>query len=448
MSDSPRGRGRNRPPLLLIALLTVAVLAAAVAALTPPAIATGVPLASGGSNPTGALALYQLLARLHWRPERQRTPVPTLPRDAIYVAVRTDHGVDATSAGQVLAAVREGAGLVVDVRPEDPLSDSLELVLAHDRGGIRPIDNRAAATALDGIAALERPDCRSAGATEVAAGTQYVQFTFADSGAAAAARAGRRVLLDVSEGTGRAPVVLGFPYGRGRVVAFADASLLTNAALRACWAAAAVVAVRTFEWVSPVAGASTSPAPSARPRVVFFEGFRDPATAPRTPSVLRAVRRALSEVPAGRMVAQLLAAALVLLAAVGVRALPPEPAPQPTRRSPLEHVGALARAYREVRASRVAARRLAGGLRRRYGAAGAPGAAAGGPTGGSVGRDPDAHFLAGIAVRHPARAADVARLTAALDAPVSPAEVVAVGDAAARIARTLDAARRGADVGG
>jgi len=434
--------GGRRPPWLVVALATVVGLAVLVAVLTPRATPAGAPLASNGASPTGALGIYETLARLGWRPERRTTPLDRTPANVVYVAVRADHGVDASTAGPLLAAVRDGAGLVVDVRPGDALSDSLGLVLAADAGAVHTIDNAAAAAALGAGASLGRPGCRARNATDVASGTGYVSFTLADSGAAAATRAGRRVLLDVavhdSAGDRREPVVLGFPYGRGRVVALADASVLTNAAVRACWAVAGVAAVRAFEWVS---GDAT---PVARPRVVFFEGMSDPDRAPPQPSVLRAVRRALTEAPAGRAVLQVAAAALVLLAAAAVRALPPVPAPRAARRSPLEHVGALARAYREVRASRIAARRLASGLRRRYGGPTSARSRAGVPTAGAASTDPDALFLAGVAARHPARAADAARLTAALTTAVAPADVVAVGEAAERIARTLDAARRGA----
>lgn len=452
---APNGGRRRRVPGLVVALAALAVLAAAVAVLTPRGAASGTPLASDGASPTGALALYQTLARLGWRPVRRTTPLDRTGADAVYVAVQAAHGVDERAAGEVLAAVRRGAGLVVDVRPEDPLSDSLGLKLTEGGGRPRGIDNRAAAAALGASDALRRPGCRDgggvSGAVDVGAGTRYARFSLADSGAAAEGAGGRRVLLDVPPvrgdsfvvgrgGTrlgGRAPVVVGFPYGRGRVVAVADASVLTNSALRACWAVAGVVAVRAFQYASEGVGAN-----GGRPRVVFFEGVRDPDVGPRQPSVLRAVRRALTEVPAGRMVAQWALAALVLLAASGVRALPPVPAGRVARRSPLEQVGALARAYREVRASRTAARRLAAGLRRRYGGAFAGAAFDNGP--GAAAGDPDARFLAGVGARYPACAADAARLAAGMTEAVKPGEVVALGEAATRVAGVLEAARGGA----
>ncbi len=437
---------RRRPALLLVLVATVAVLAAAVAVLTPRQAPTQSSLASASASPRGALGLYQTLSRFGWPVRRATTPLEQASAGAVYVAVRSDHGVGDTTAARVLAAVRGGAGLVVDVRPGDPLSDSLKLVLDDDAGSTAAIDNGAAAAALDASAALRRPGCRGAGPADVEAGTTYASFALADSGPAAAP--GRRVLLAVRRPRGGgAPVVVGFPYGRGRVVAVADASLLANAALRTCWAAAGPLAVRSFEYASAGAGG----APAARPPVVFLEGLAEDVER-RQPSVLRAVRRALTEVPAGRAVTQMVAAALLLLAAAASRAIAPLPSPRVARRSPLEHVGALARAYREARASRVAARRLAAGLRRRYGGAAWGGPAWGGPavgaaTGASaVADDPDVRFLAGVAARHPARAADAERLAAALAAPIPPAEVVAVGAAAARIAEALAAARRGAAV--
>ena len=410
--------------LLLVSFATVVVLAGLIAWLAPHPTEAETTLASDGPAPNGALGLFETLARLGWHPVRRETPIDDASPHAVYVAVRRDHGVDERTAGQVLAAVRNGAGLVVDVRPGDPLSDSLRLTVREDPS-VSPVLDSASV----GDPGARGRGCRENVATDVGAGTHYVMYSLADTGAIGPANRGRVVLLDGAAQGRRVPVVAGIPYGRGRIVAVADASVLTNAAIRACWAPSGVAAVRAFEWAS--AGA----APDARPRVVFFEGLHDPSLAPQ-PSVLRAIRRALTEVPPGRMVTQLIAAALVLLAAAGVRALPPVPTPRVARRSPLEHVGALARAYREVRASRVAARRLASGLRRRYGATAAP-------VGGNASTDADVRFLDGVAARHPARAADAARLAAALGTAVPPAEVVVIGEAAARLAETLDAARRG-----
>ena len=433
-------------------------------------------LDADGPTPAGALALAMTAERLGWRAERTHLPLARYDTMATYLAVREDHGVREADAGRLLAAVRAGAGLVVDVRrpAEDPLSDSLGLRLLV--AGTWTLDNARTARAVDVAAALDRPGCRL-GATDPNSGTAFAGFALADSGPLAPGAPGRRVFVDgradgnagfgdpgagarrVPAGPGPrrseaeprwSPIVAGFPLGRGRVVAVADASLLSNAALRTCWAAAGPAAVRALEWVAPAAmrdgtreraaGARAAAGRWARGPLVFLQGRRGPAGATRAPSTLRAVWTVLTEVPAGRVVAQGVAAALVLLAAFGPRALPPLPERRARRRSPLEHVGALAGAYREAGATRLVARRLARGLRRRYGGSGAAGRSAGGAPSGD---DADLAFLAAVAARHPAASADAGRLAAAARAPVRPAGLAEVGDAAARLDALLDAARRG-----
>ena len=272
----------------MVTLATVVVLAALLAVLTPESTPRGTPLASDDALPQGALGLYRTLARLGWRPVRAKTPLDRTPANAVYVAVRDAHGVYDTAAGRVLAAVRDGAGLVVDVRPGDPLTDSLRLVLAPESvvGFRMPLENAAAAARLDAAAALGRAGCRASSAEDVGSGTRYVSYELADSGAAAGP--GRRVFLDVAAGDSagsaadgrRAPVVVGFPYGRGRVVATADASVLTNAAVRACWAAAGPVAVRAFEWVSegvPAAGGGDACRDAIEGAALVMERYLDAA---------------------------------------------------------------------------------------------------------------------------------------------------------------------------
>jgi hypothetical protein len=204
-----------------------------------------------------------------------------------------------------------------------------------------------------------------------------------------------------------APVALGFAVGRGRVVALAEPAILRNQALRV--GAPGVYAVRMLQWAGPAGG-----------RIVFDEyhqGFGPHADIPG------AVSYALAHTAPGRMVMALGVAALLLLLAVGPRPIPPAPRTRFERRSPLEHVGALAHAYEQIAATRLAARRLVQGVRRRH----SPGAR----------RGADEAFLAAVAARHPALRRDVELLRAAIDRPLPPAELPAVGRAIATIERTL-----------
>ncbi len=97
-------------------------------------------------------------------------------------------------------------------------------------------------------------------------------------------------------------------------------------------------------------------------RLVFDEyhqGYGD------HPGTVRGIVTYLGRTASGHLVLQLAGAGLVLLLAVGPRLLPPRAAERIERRSPLEHVDALARAYRAVGATRTATARLVHGVRRR-----------------------------------------------------------------------------------
>src|SRR5690606_14063328 len=126
----------------------------------------------------------------------------------------------------------------------------------------------------------------------------------------------------------------------------------------------------------------------------------------------------------GRMLLQIGAAGLLLLVAVGARPVRPRPPTRIERRSPLEHVHALARAYEAVGLVVRAARLLGRGLRRRHGGHGAP-------------RD-EVAYLNALALRHPALAADIATVAAALDRDRTTPDAAAVAAAIHNIERTMD----------
>jgi hypothetical protein len=217
-----------------------------------------------------------------------------------------------------------------------------------------------------------------------------------DGGVAGARRGSRRVYAPPAEATvfdrlgtdlGSEPTIAGLPFGRGRIVFVADPDLFRNAIVRN--GDAAVQVVRLVEWLADG---------NARERIVFDEyhqGFGMQASA------MRVARRTLVETRAGRVVFQLAIAALVLLLAVGVRPIRPRPRTRFQRRSPLEHVGALARAYAAVHAGGRAARLLVRGLRRR--------------TAGTRGAGDEVAFLQRVADRHPEVVDDVAKLTRSME---------------------------------
>jgi hypothetical protein len=118
-----------------------------------------------------------------------------------------------------------------------------------------------------------------------------------------------------------------------------------------------------------------------------------------------------------------LIAGLVLLMAVGIRPIAPRARRAIERRSPFEHVGALSRAYEQVRATRLATRRLVRGVRRRH------------PLGTTAADD--TQYLSLLAGRAPVVAGDVRVLQRAIEQPLSAGEWVAVGGAIEHIERTL-----------
>jgi hypothetical protein len=188
--------------------------------------------------------------------------------------------------------------------------------------------------------------------------------------------------------------------------------------LRVCRWGAGVAAVRVADWLTEgVAGS----------RTIVFDEYHQGAGQQAHPWSVAG--RTLTSTRGGHALVQLAIAGLVLIGAVGARALAPSPRPRVARRSPLEHVDALARAYAQVGATRLVARRLTRGLRRRH----ARGASRGAP--GSEGGD--AHFLRAVASRHPSVAADVERLISASEQPVAPSDLPAIAAAAAAVDRAL-----------
>ena len=137
-----------------------------------------------------------------------------------------------------------------------------------------------------------------------------------------------------------------------------------------------------------------------------------------------AIRDALLHTAPGRAFLQLVVAGLILLLVYGVRPIAPVRRRSIERRSPLEHVGALARAYQQAEATRLATQRLVRGLRRRR------------PLGATGALD-DESYLSLVSSRKPELAEDVDRVRAALAKPLPAAEWVVVGGAIDHIERTI-----------
>ena len=159
---------------------------------------------------------------------------------------------------------------------------------------------------------------------------------------------------------GRAPAMIGIPYGAGKIVVASDPDILRNDALRECRLNLDVAAVRAIEYLRD----GNNPRSSRRNRIIFDE-FHQGAGA--NAGSVRAISYFLGNTSSGHMVLQFAAAGLVLLAAAAPRMLPPREDRLLERRTLDEHVEALARAYEQVDASQTATKRLVQGLRRRTG---------------------------------------------------------------------------------
>jgi hypothetical protein len=199
-----------------------------------------------------------------------------------------------------------------------------------------------------------------------------------------------------------------------------DPDLVRNDVLRRCDWGADVRVVRMLEWLRDGGAAP-------RTSTVFDEfhqGFGERASAPG------AIRRFLVAHPVGRTILQLALAALVLLLAIGPRALPPVDVIRVERRDPLEQIDALAQAYEQVHATRTIAARLLHGLRWRV------------ERGWSVtGRRSDDDFLADAASREPTLERDVNVVRRALRETVPDRDLPELGDALRKIEHTLTPTR-------
>jgi hypothetical protein len=204
------------------------------------------------------------------------------------------------------------------------------------------------------------------------------------------------------------PAVLGMPVGEGRIVVLADPGIVRNSLLSQ--QDLVILPQRLLEWT----------APSVASPVIFDEYHHGLGN---HGSALRAIRGALFSTPVGRAGVQLLFAGLVLLLALGARPIAARARMRLERRSPLEHVGALSRAYMQKGATRLAARRLVRGIRRRHGAA--------------ARSSDDEAYLRRLAERHPALAPSVERLVKATKNSVSPRELTELADDIDMIERTL-----------
>jgi hypothetical protein len=377
-------------------------------------------LSSDNTEPQGARLFFETLGRLGWHPEQQEVadlrPDPGVVRAVLNPPVP----LQMSETHALLDHVRAGGALLVALgHGTNTLEDSLHvragadgLVLTSgDLGGDGSTDScarsdRRTLSIWDGTLALDR--------SLWPAGRAYLSVLQWR----APAPAGLVTFATVNAGLERArPSTVGFPFGAGRIVIVSDPDFLANDALRVCAFDFDARAVRAMEFLRD--GGAVP-----RQRVLFDEYHQGSGAQSGT---LRAVAGYLVGTSSGRFFFQLLAAGLALLLAVAPRAVPPRDPERIERRSPLEHVDALARAYAQVGATRTGAVRLLRGLRRRVERGGVRVRTA----------ETDERFLAWIDEMHPALSDDVQLLRQALGTPLNRHEFALLGPAVRRVETTL-----------
>jgi hypothetical protein len=363
-------------------------------------------LSSHLAGPMGARALYETAARFGFTvSQRDLTPLPgPATGTTIHAVLAPPIELTDAEAHAYLEAVRGGDALLLASDRRTALTDSLRLsstgpgdVLAVAEGDTVGCGDRRDLTPslwMDGRVHLLAVRTR----TESPDHLWFAPLVSGDSPS------------DVVRGH----AAIGFPLGKGRVIASADPDLLRNDVLRRCVWGADAIAMRMLEWLR--AGG-----PVPRTALAFDEyhqGFG------RTPSLYALVAGFLLGHPVGRAILVVVAAGLVLLLAAAPRPLPPHDRETIERRDPLEQVDALAHAYEQVQASRTVAARLLRGLRTRLGE--------------STSRHlSDDAFLSAARDAVPERAGDVERIRNALRERVAPRDLPEVGAALRRLEDSL-----------
>jgi hypothetical protein len=411
---APRSLEKGRPPWYVrpaVVLPLVAALIILSALLTPQQNAGrsgDQRLSTYSTAPMGGKLFFEMAQRLGWSAEQRNTPDWPADTDAIMAELAPVVPLRSSDVHTLLERVRHGGALLVMLGNASRLiADSLHIGIGL--GGQR----------------LRRPRSETAGCLDdskqplatrflytIWPGDQVTLTTIAWSGLARYPVTSI-VETDAIPGSSQSRVVAaGFPYGRGRIVVGADPDLLRNDALRVCKYGLDITAVRMLDYLDDRGDSTANP----RRHIVFDEYHQGYGEQRGTMSAVSAY---LIGASSGRLLFQLLAAGLVLLLAVAPRLIPPHDPERIERRSPLEHVDALGRAYAQVGATRSATARLVRGVRRRLaGGAIRPGIDAS-----------DVAFLDRATRDAPQLAGQIALIKNALRTPVSRHEFSSVGAA-------------------
>lgn len=411
MSGPVRGPWWTRPAIVLpgiVALVTLVVLFAP----TRTSPRSGDPrLSSFSTTPLGARLLHDLAQRTDWRTERRLRAGISGGSGTILAVLAPSIPLRATETHALLEHVRRGgAALVVLNGATQALMDSLHLRIGTAGPAVAVAEMERSCSA---------PDVESR-ATSLWFGQTPQMRTLLWT---APTPADFKHFLDVALPRQKSrPAVVhasmaGFALGEGRIVVAADPDVFRNDAMRECAPGFDVAAIRALEYLRDGGSA---------PRTVLqFDEYHQGHGA--HPGSLGAAMVYLAGSPSGRLLAQLTLAGAILLIALAPRLVPPRQETRVERRSPLEQVEALARAYEQVRATRTASERLVRGLRRRV-------------ERGAVRERhvlDDSAWIARLGSRAPALTEEIALVQRALSDGLTPKAFATLGPALHRLETTL-----------
>ena len=369
-------------------------------------------LSTYSTAPMGARMFYETAQRFGWRAEQRKTP--DFPGDTSAITAVLDPPVPLRPADvhALLDHVRGGGGLLVMLGDGSALlADSLRLRVGADRPRVGQHDADSCPPARRGRLNSERLINTLWPGDQVTLNTIESRGPLPDS-------IETFVQMDATSDPERLHprhAAVGFPLGRGRIVVGADPDLLRNDAVRICSYGLDVAAMRMLAYLGEG---------GRRGRLVFDEYHQGYGEQRGT---MGAVGAYLVRTPSGRTLVQLLAAGFLLLLAAAPRMIPPHDPERVERRSPLEHVDALGRAYAQVGATRSATARLVRGVRRRV-------------AGGAIRPEADASddaFLDRARRDAPGLADDIALISKALHSRVSRREFASVGAALEQVELSL-----------
>jgi hypothetical protein len=400
----PRASGSHRflrPGVFFPFLLGIIILSVL---LTPRAATEDAgSLTTHSTSVGGASGVSEVAERFGWRVQRLEAPfTPTMSSDAIYAVLVPGYRLTTSETHLLLDRVRAGASLLI-LLGRGALRDSMHLDVGERQGPL--------VRGRDSVSCPQLPRTIRTLQARIPFLASDVERT--------APLVGDTVHLALMGGERwrqARPTILGVKLGRGRIAAVAEGSMLTNEVMRTCRWGAGIAVVRALEWLSEREGGPPR-------RVIVFDEFHHGYGTHA--SVLRTMRHWGLQTPSGRTTLQIIIAGLVLLLAAAARPIAPVPFRTIARRSPLEHVTALAQAYEKVRGTRIGTRLLVKGVRRR----------ANRPVGTHTASEET--FLDSVATRMPSLNTDVSRVKSAMTHEVPPAEFLGIASLIDRIERSV-----------